>query len=88
MYEFETTNGQYSQILPWGQQTLERPIYAGDDIIYKAHYNAIDNLYRWDRKNNAIYSLTNALYGAFNPTLASADSLIFNEYTPDGHRIV
>lgn len=88
IYEFETTNGQYSQILPWGQQTLERPIYAGDDIIYKAHYNAIDNLYRWDRKNNAIYSLTDALYGAFNPSLASADSLIFNEYTPDGHRIV
>ncbi|MFD2743930.1 MULTISPECIES: hypothetical protein [Sphingobacterium] len=87
LIEFETTTGKYEQLLPWGQQTLERPIYAGDDIIYKAHYNAIDNLYRWDRDTQTIHALTDALYGAFNPSLLASDSLLLNEYTPDGYRI-
>ncbi|WP_206367872.1 hypothetical protein [Sphingobacterium chungjuense] len=88
LFELDITNGQHTQILPWGQQTLERPVYATDDVIYKAHYNEVDNIYRWDRKNKSIHQLTNALYGAFNPTLTTSESIVFNEYTPDGYKIV
>lgn len=88
LFEFDLGAGEYTQILPWGQQHLERPIYANDDIIYKAHYNGIDNLYRWDRDSQSIHALTNALYGAFNPAMIQADSVVFNQYTPDGQQIV
>src|SRR5690606_36578700 len=49
-------------------QQLENPTYAGSDILFKAHYNGIDNLYLRNSISGSIKQITNVKYGAFDPS--------------------
>lgn len=87
LIEFDLTDNSYREIIPWSNQTLERPIYHQDKIIYKAHYNGTDNIYAYNQSNQTIYTLTNTTFGAFNPSIKNQDSIIFNDYLHDGYKI-
>ena len=86
LLEFDLIDNTYRELLPWSNQTLERPIYQQDNIIYKAHYNGIDNIYAHS-PDGTIHHLTNTLYGAFNPSIKGWDTLVFNDYRYDGYKI-
>lgn len=80
--------GEYNILWGWEHQQIERPNYYRNDIFFKAHYNGIDNIYRWERKTNTVYAITNAAFGAFNPAIDTAyNALLFNQYQADGYRI-
>lgn len=87
LLEFDLTTGEYTALLPWQHHQIERPLYHGDDILYKAHYNGIDNIYRLNAHNGRIEALTDAKFGAFNPSIAASGELTFNDYAYDGHKI-
>lgn len=79
----------FKQLLPQDRQLLSRPIFFEQQIIYKAHYNGIDNIYGLDLATKKIHQITNATYGAFNPSVDEAKGLLFfNDYQPNGHRVV
>jgi hypothetical protein len=55
---------------------------VGDQIIFKAHYNGVDNLYRLDKSSKEIFQITSAKIGAFNPSYdTNQNRLLFNHYT-------
>ncbi|SKB47660.1 hypothetical protein SAMN05660226_01546 [Parapedobacter luteus] len=88
LIELDLPSGSYRMALPWQAQQIERPTYADNRIIFKAHYNGIDNLYALDTAANTIYQLTNARFGAFNPSVdTSSNRILFNNYQLDGYRI-
>src|SRR5690606_16937792 len=69
-------------------QQIERPIYAGSLIIFKAHYNGIDNIYAFHPEDQTTRQLTHVKYGAFNPSFDHiTNELWFNNYQQDGYRI-
>lgn len=73
--------------LPYQPQLIARPTYAGDDILFKAHYNGIDNIYRLNIQGN-ITQLTEAAFGAFYPSFDEASQqLIFSNYQLNGYDI-
>ncbi len=88
LIELNIETGIYHILLDWQAQQIERPMYAGERILFKAHYNGIDNLYALDTKTGMIHQLTNVRYGAFNPSLdGETGQLWFNQYQVDGYRI-
>lgn len=88
LLELDPDRQQYIQLIPWQVQQLERPVYQDNDVFFKAHYDGIDNIYKLVREDGNIYQLTHTRYGAFNPSIDTARrELLFNNYTPEGHRI-
>lgn len=85
--ELNVKTGRFRYLLNWQAQQIERPVYAGNRIVFKAHFNDIDNLYALDEQGT-IHQLTNARFGAFNPSIDIAGhQLWFNNYQVNGHQI-
>lgn len=88
LVELDVATSTYRLLMDWQQQQIERPVYAGKHMLFKAHYNGIDNIYAMDQPNGAIRQLTNARFGAFAPAYNPETSqLWFNSYQVDGYRI-
>ncbi len=78
-----------TNLTPWGNQQYERPQYlSGMDIIAKANFNGIDNIYLIDRHSGKRHLLTKAQFGAFNPFYSrETKELLFNNYQYNGYKI-
>lgn len=88
LIELDVNTGSYRRLLEWQSQQLERPVYAQEQILFKAHYNGIDNIYALNLRDSTISQLTRARFGAFNPSYDSSTSTLwFNNYQIDGYRI-
>ncbi len=88
LIEFDCTTRTFSRLTGWQSQQITRPSYAGDAIVFKAHYDGIDNIYALNRTDGSITQLTNVTFGAFNPSFDTATGrLWFNNYQSDGYRI-
>lgn len=86
LVEFNLTTKESGLLLPWGNQQLERPFYYHDDIIFKAHIDGIDNIYLFN-KNTGQHKLTDAAFGAFNPSIATNGLLLYNDYQFNGYKL-
>ncbi|PRD46639.1 hypothetical protein C5745_14595 [Sphingobacterium haloxyli] len=86
LVEFNLRTKEHDFLLPWGNQQLERPFYYDDDIIFKAHVDGIDNIYLLN-KTTGQHKLTNAAFGAFNPSIAANGLLLYNDYQYNGYKL-
>jgi len=88
LYELNRSTAIFKELLPFQQQLISRPVYAGDQVIFKAHYNGIDNLYRLDPLTKQLYQITSVKFGAFNPFYDErSQHLFFNNYQVNGYDI-
>ncbi|WP_026897986.1 TolB family protein [Daejeonella oryzae] len=86
--EIRKENGKITELLPPQSQLISNPKYAENQILFRAHYNGIDNIYRFDRQSRIIFQLTFSEYGAYNPSYDSAsDQILFNNYQVSGHDV-
>lgn len=87
--EIDLNTDKISNLTPWGSQQYERPQYLpGMDIMVKANFNGIDNIYKIDRRSGTKQLLTKAAFGAFNPFYDPATKqLLFNNYQYNGYKI-
>jgi len=87
LIEIDLQDGSTRLLLDWQTQQLERPIYTPFGIVFKAHFNGIDNLYLLN-PNHAIQQLTNASFGITNPVWDDrTHQLYFNNYQANGYLI-
>jgi hypothetical protein len=76
-------------LLPQIAQIIARPIFYLNKIIYKAHYNGIDNIYALDLNTKEITALTNSKFGAYNQSIdLKQQKLYFNDYQTKGYNAV
>lgn len=88
LYELNTETGKFTQLFSFVEQEILHPVYAASQIIFKAHFNGIDNLYSFSKREHSICQITSAKFGAFNPSYdAGSDKLFFNIYSAQGHDI-
>ncbi|MEO8796106.1 MAG: hypothetical protein ABI390_11615 [Daejeonella sp.] len=86
LVELDRSTGISYQLIPFQQQLISNAKYAGDDIIFRAHYNGIDNIYKFNHFTKKITQISNAQFGAFNPSYHQfSDRLYFNNYQLLGH---
>ena len=88
LLEIDRITGKMNQVIPFARQQITRPSYAGSKILFKAHYNGIDNIYSVNPENKRIIQLTSAKYGAFNPSYDVArQRILFNSYQAHGQDV-
>jgi hypothetical protein len=88
IFELDRTTGDFIQLMPLQLQEILRPVYAKDEILFKAHFNGIDNVYRLNPSSKEIVQLTSSKYGANNPSVDNnSGTILFNNYTPEGYDI-
>lgn len=88
LMEIDLASEHTKLLLKWQFQQIERPIYLGDDIVFKAHFNGIDNLYKLSSGNQQVVQLTNTFFGATNASFSEkTNNLYFNNYQANGYLI-
>jgi len=88
LIEFNQANRSQKIITPFERQQIMRPVYAGNNILFRAHYNGLNNIYCLTPERQTI-TLTSAPYGASNPSYdKERGRLLFNNYQLKGHDIV
>ncbi|WP_207422685.1 TolB family protein [Desertivirga brevis] len=87
LFELDRKTGVFRQLIPLQLQEILKPIYVNEQIVFKAHFNGLDNLYRLDT-NGEIYQITSSRLGAFNPSFdTQRQRLLFNNFIYKGHDI-
>ncbi|WP_437918255.1 hypothetical protein [Sphingobacterium sp. LRF_L2] len=86
LIEFNLKNHAYRYLLPWANQQLERPFYHRHQIIFKAHFDGVDNIYALGQ-DSLISKITTSKFGAFNPFVDANDTLFFNDYQYNGYKL-
>lgn len=84
LIEINTLTHEIKELLDWSNFQYERPIYDGDDIVFKANYSDKDEIYKW--ANGHLLKLTKSSFGAFNPSISN-DTLWYNDYDIDGYKL-
>lgn len=85
---YQSEDDSFVQLLPQERQIISRPTFYKNQIIYKAHYNGIDNIYALDLDTKKISQISAAQFGAFNPSVNEENQvLLFNDYQPKGYNI-
>ncbi|MEJ7691754.1 MAG: hypothetical protein WKF69_01980, partial [Daejeonella sp.] len=87
LIEFNKIDGSGKLVLDFQRQQLSRPVYAGERILFRAHYNGINNIYSL-RPGRGVTQLTSTPYGASNPSYDEANnSVLFNIFQNKGYDI-
>src|SRR5690606_26954236 len=87
LLEISLETGHRRLLLDCEHQQIERPVYHGDNILFKAHYDGIDDIFVLPAHASSIQKITHTKYGAFNPSISSGGDLLFNQYGPQGYQI-
>ncbi|WP_256012400.1 hypothetical protein [Desertivirga xinjiangensis] len=88
LLELNRSSGEFTQVLPIQLQEILKPVYAEDQIVFKAHFNGIDNLYRFNPADKEIYQITSARFGIHHPSYDEGQQrLLFNDYQVQGYDI-
>jgi hypothetical protein len=88
LLEFSLLDGSQKLLLPFARQQISRAIYAANTIIFRAHYNGINNIYSLEPGTNRIKTISNVKFGASNPSFHSeSNTIIFNNYQESGYDI-
>jgi hypothetical protein len=88
LIEFDASNGSSRIVLPFTLQQISRPVYAGSNVLFRAHYNGVNNIYSIAEGSSEAIALTNVSFGASNPSYHSeSNTVIFNNYQLQGYDI-
>jgi hypothetical protein len=88
IYELDRATATFKELLPFQHQLISRPVYANGQVIFKAHYNGIDNIYLLNPDSKQLSQITSSKFGAFNPFYdGSTQKLLFNNYQVNGYDI-
>lgn len=87
LIEFNQADGNQTIIAPFQRQQISRPVYAGKNILFRAHYEGVNNIYCLTPEKKVI-SLSTASFGATNPSYDKENNrLLFNNYQIKGYDI-
>nr|WP_294900203.1 hypothetical protein [uncultured Pedobacter sp.] len=79
-------NNKVDELLPAQTEMIARPTFSGKQIVFKAHYNGIENIYQLNPKTKAITQLTHVPYGANYPIVTDG-KLYFSTYASNGYNL-
>jgi hypothetical protein len=69
------------------KENLGHPIIKNNWLYYASDLNGIDNIYAVNLDSDLRYQVTSSKFGAFSPFISEEGTLLYNDYTSDGHQI-
>lgn len=88
LIEFNLKEKNYRLLIPFDKQQIFRPIYAENSIVFRAHYNGVNNIYNLDTVSKKITAISNVKLGASYPSYNSdKKEIMFSNYKYLGYDI-
>ncbi|MFD1630299.1 TolB family protein [Pseudopedobacter beijingensis] len=85
---YDVHTKKHQKIFKEERQLLARPVFWNNGILYKAHYDGIENIFYFDFNTQQRKKITYASFGGYNANLTTnKDEILFNDYQADGFNI-
>ncbi len=89
LYLLDLGSGRFEQITAFGYEDMAELQAWGEGILFRSTRSGTDNIHYYDLEERKEYRLTDASYGAFNPTWSAPDSsLVYSDYSSRGYDLV
>ncbi len=76
-------------LLPSTYTEISNPVFTKGVILFNGSYSGIENIYALDLKNNEIFQVTSAEFGASNARLSpDGKKLVYSNYSSYGYQLV
>lgn len=79
--------GLTEYLTPFSFSEISNPVFSGESIYYTGTAGQTSQIFSLNPDNGQKLKFTNAIFGADNVSV-SGDSLIYNDYSANGYRIV
>ena len=88
LFQFDPSSGMWKELLQTTSVNITSPIWKDGKIYFESGANGTNNIYCFNPADNQVYRLTNARFGAFDPSFSGSDHrLFFADYQANGYRI-
>lgn len=88
LFQFTPSSGIWKALLQTTSANITSPVWKNGKIYFESGTNGTNNIYCLNPSDNQVYRLTNARFGAFDPSLSKLDNrLLFADYQAKGYRI-
>jgi|GEM_PF-583714 len=89
LYRYSWPHGTWKQLFHAGFDDISYPVAAGDKIYFSATFSGIDNIYRYDLAREVLDKITDAAFGAFDPSVnRNTGQVLYADYHATGYRAV
>ncbi|QBR12010.1 TolB family protein [Sphingobacterium sp. CZ-2] len=87
LIEIDLESKSWEPLFAWSNQEFERPIYAGESVIFKAQKDQKDNIFRLDLGNGSVSQVTFSSLGNYSPSSYDGNTLYYNSYKFNGQKV-
>lgn len=88
LVEYNLVSKNWRELKGPSGTNISSPVYHGKHIYFVSSFSGIDNIYAIDTSSLESFQVTSVKNGAFYPYfLANTDTMLFNNYTSEGHRL-
>ncbi len=87
LYKYSIKDEEWSPLFHAGYHDISFPMVEENHIYFNSTFSGIDNIYRYNLTDGSLFRVTEAAFGAFEPSV-SGKQLYFSDYHADGYRAV
>ena len=88
LMKYNPGNQQWENLLPFSFVNISNPQTAGQYVIFNGTYDGVDNIYALDMSNGNLKKVSEARFGAFEPSVnPKKTNIAWSYYTKDGYDI-
>lgn len=89
LYRYSWSRDTWEQLFYAGFDDISYPDVAGDKVYFSATFSGIDNIYRYNMTTGLLEKITDAAFGAFDPSVDPRNGRVFYaDYHASGYRAV
>ncbi len=80
--------GESESLIDFAGIPLSHPFPHGDRIYFSAGFQAVNNIFVYDRSNATVYQVTNSRLGAFQPSVSpDGQKLAYSDFSSGGYNV-
>lgn len=85
----EQEPGEWTELIAPGPANISSLTASNGNLYFESGANGINNIYRYDTKENSAYRITSARFGMFQPEVSNnGEELFVADYQPQGYAVV
>ena len=87
IYVYDTIKRIFNKIKDPSWDDISRPIFYNNYILFESPYKGIDNILALNLKDKEEYLVTSSRFGAYYPSIADNNKILFSDYQSSGEKI-
>lgn len=89
LYRYSWHRGTWEKLFYGGFEDISYPQVSEDKVYFSGTFSGIDNIYRYDLTRQVLEKITDAAFGAFDPSVDLENGrILYADYHASGYRAV